>query len=355
MTATKQVLAEKFCFASSIEESVWHPKQDANGYEWFYFDGLSDDGRDALIVTFFDNFVHSPRYNSGKHAQKIPALMFCYYRNGKPLYRAINEFSDADLIYSADEKLCKLSENSFKFDSAPYGKGYILEINTTFHQNKRLEAKLEWLFIESDFQPQTTENITDSHLFNLVSPRADVTGHIKVTGKNGKLLDLVHFRGTGCHEQQFDSRRMCETFTDFQWGRAHFADATAVFVQSQETGVTKAITKLYVVRDGELRQRNAEFEAQGFSRNSFGLKYPNRLRFVSEDNMRLRIKQTEIIDSSFFYLRFLSEFTLTLRDGTPRKTVGITEYLAPNKLKYRWLDWLIDLRIGKNGKSAFLA
>jgi hypothetical protein len=29
----------------------------------------------------------------------------------------------------------------------------------------------------------------------------------------------------------------------------------------------------------------------------------------------------KIIDSSFFYLRFLSEMTLTLRDGKPRKTV----------------------------------
>jgi hypothetical protein len=70
--------------------------------------------------------------------------------------------------------------------------------------------------------------------------------------------------------------------------------------------------------------------------------------------MRLRIKNNQIIDANFFYLRFLSEMTLTLRDGKPRKTIGITEYLAPKALKYGWLDWLVNLRIGRNGKGSYL-
>jgi hypothetical protein len=47
--------------------------------------------------------------------------------------------------------------------------------------------------------------------------------------------------------------------------------------------------------------------------------------------------------------------TLTLRDGRPRKTIGITEFMAPENLKHRWLDWITDMRIGKNGKAAFLS
>ncbi|MEJ7699617.1 MAG: hypothetical protein WKF71_08245 [Pyrinomonadaceae bacterium] len=46
--------------------------------------------------------------------------------------------------------------------------------------------------------------------------------------------------------------------------------------------------------------------------------------------------------------------TLTQADGTIRKTTGITEYLAPKVLKYRWLDWLTNMRIGRKGKGAFL-
>lgn len=354
MTATKQVLAERLHFTSCIKDDVWHPKSNPKAYEWFYFDALSDNGREALFITFFDNFIFSPRYNSNHRDYKIPALMFCYYRDGKPLVRAINEFPESDLSFSEEDRICRLSNNSFKFDSAPYGKGFLIEINTTFHKNKKLEAKLEWLFIDSDFnstQSQVSENL---HYWNLVAPRADVTGHIKVSDKSNKLLDLTHFRGTGYHDHRFDSRWLPNSISEWHWGRAHFADSTAIFYSSQEIGAVEPTNKLYVIKNGELRQRTAQLETQGFSRDILGLKFPNRFRLISEDNMRLRVKKTNVIDSNFFFVRYLSEMTLTLRDGKPRKSIGIVEHLATKKLTYRWLDWLVDLRIGKGGKASFL-
>ncbi len=221
----------------------------------------------------------------------------------------------------------------------------MVEINAQLSSNKKLEVRLEWLLIESDFQPNEVLNEGDFHHWNLVAPRADVTGHIKVLDKKGKSKDTIHFRGTGYHDQHFDNRCLLQTIENYQWGRAHFADATAIFCGYQEIGKAEAVSKLYVVRNGELGQRDAQLEAQNFSRNLYRIKYPSRLCFVSEDNLRLRVKQTEIIDSSLYNLRFLSEMTLTLRDGKPRKTIGITEHLAPKALKYRWLDWLIDWRI----------
>ena len=164
----------------------------------------------------------------------------------------------------------------------------------------------------------------------------------------------MHFRGTGYHDHNLDNRRLPDTVEDWQWGRAHFADATAVFYRYKELGEENSVTKFLTICDGELRERDAEFEEQNFSRHIFGIKYPQRLRFVSHDKMSLRVKQTKLLDASFFYLRFLSEMTLTLRDGKPRKAIGITEHLAPKALKLRWLDWLINMRIGKKGKGAFL-
>jgi hypothetical protein len=130
--------------------------------------------------------------------------------------------------------------------------------------------------------------------------------------------------------------------------------ATAVFYRYKEHGEQNPTTKLFTVKDGTLRECNAAYEEQKFKRDKFGIKYPTLLNFISENNTRLSVKQNKIIDSSFFYLRFLSEMTLTLPDGEPRQTVGITEYLAPKALKYRWLDWLTNMRIGRRGKGAFL-
>ena len=106
-----------------------------------------------------------------------------------------------------------------------------------------------------------------------------------------------------------------------------------------------------MIRDGEMRERDAEYSEQITSATA--TVYATRpAELISEDNLRLRVKPIKVIDSSFHYLRFLSEMTLTLRDGKPRKTTGISEYLSPKTLKYRWLNWWTDMRIGKDGKGS---
>ncbi|MCY7347321.1 MAG: hypothetical protein LH614_13990 [Pyrinomonadaceae bacterium] len=370
-TAIQPAASERFSFSSSIKADVWHPKQSSKAFEWWYFDALSEDGRDAVVIIFLDNFIFSPRYNStnrriNKLAEKLrrkkdpqcqkcfPAIAFTYYRDGKPKYRAINEFLPEE--FSADETKpsCRIGDNYFRLDTAPYGSGYTLSINAKLRKNRHLKANFEWLSVESDFLPDNPINAEDAHSWNLVTSRADVSGRINIIDDQSKSLDTVHFRGTGYHDHNLDNRWMPETVSDWQWGRAHFADATAVFYRYHEHGAAQPTTKLFTVRDGKLLDRDASYEETNFSRDVFGIKYPQRLTLVTEDNMRLRVKQSKIIDASFFYLRFLSEITLTLRDGKPRKTLGITEYLNPKALKYGWLDWLTNMRIGRNGKGSFL-
>jgi len=378
MSVTDQVLPEKFSFTSSISGDVWHRKQSPDAFEWWYFDALSDNGRDAVVIIFLDNFIFSPRYNAyNKKNRKLPpktnqgiwldentfhfpeqktfpALAFIYYRNGKPVYRAINEFAPEDFSASVDTPACQLGENSFHLDSAPYGSGYVLSINARLSRKRRLKANFEWLSIEGDFLPECCVYPENSHCWNLVLARSDVSGRITVEDAKGKNLDTVNFRGTGYHDHNIDNRWLPKTVKEWQWGRAHFNDSTAVFYRYKEIKEKNPTTKLLVVREGELREREAVYEEQNFARDFFGIKYPQRMTFTTEDNLRLRVKQTEIIDASFFYLRFLSEMTLTLRDGKPRKTVGITEFLSPGALKYRWLDWLVNMRIGRNGKGSLL-
>jgi len=353
-TATEQTLQEKFSFTSSIAADVWSPKPNAKAYEWWYFDALSDDGRDAVVIIFLDNFIFSPRYNRNKSETSVPAVAFTYYRDGVPVYRAINEFDKTEFIASATEPSCRIGENFFRYESAPYGSGYFISIDAKLRKNFRLEAQFEWVNIECDFTPQNNIESNNAHIWNLVVPRADVSGRIHVKDENGKEKNILHFRGTGYHDHNYDNRWLPETVQDWQWGRAHFTDSTAVFYRYCECGETADVTKLFTIRNGELRPRDAVYDEQLMSRDIFGIKYPQRMTFTTEDNIRLRVKQTKIIDSSFFYLRFLSEMTLTLRDGKPRKSIGITEYLNPKALKYRWLDWLVSMRIGRNGKGSFL-
>lgn len=361
MEEVKTAAQTSFSFNSSVADDVWHPKSGSKAYEWWYFDALSDDGKESVVIIFLDNFIFSPRYNTvvSKYnplsfTKKTPAIAFAYYRNGKPVYRAINEFSESDFKASCEKTDCRIGDNSLTFKRAPYGSGYLISINANLNNNRRLEALFEWVVIESDFIPQSNAVSDASHYWNLVAPRTDVSGRISVFDKSGKELDARHFRGTGYHDHNIDNRWLPETVKDWHWGRVHFADSTAVFYRYCETGANTPTTKLLVVRDGELRERDCLYEETEHSRDKFGIRYPKRLRFESADNLKLRVNHLQIIDSSFFYLRFLSEMTLSLRDGKPRKKIGITEYLAPRMLRYRWLDWLINMRIGRDGKGSFL-
>jgi carotenoid 1,2-hydratase len=368
-TATNEaepVRLEKFSYSSSVAADVWHPQTDARAYEWWYFDALSDNGREAVVVIFLDNFIFSPRYNKNSanneersandgRPARFPALVFIYYRDGKPLYRAINEFSPEQFSAGEDAPSCRLGESEFKFESAPYGSGYLLKINATLRKNRKLKATLEWLSIESDFLPETdTAAAPHSHNWNLVAPRSDVTGKIEVFEPDGKLKDVRHFRGTGYHDHNTDSRWLAETVSEWQWGRAHFTDATAVFYRYKECGSDAPTTRLFLVKNGEFQALDAECEESDFHRNIFGMKYPRRLDFTTAENVKLTIRQTDSIDASFFYLRFLSEAEIKCPDGSRHEAFAITEHLAPKALKYRWLDWLTDMRIGRGGKGSFL-
>lgn len=380
---TQEIKTENFSFSSSIASDVWHPKKDGAAYEWWYFDALSDDGKEAIVIIFLDNFIFSPRYNKREQAgsnasyaqnfaqrirqtlfnsksktqnakTRFPAVAFVYYRDGKPIYRAINEFSEKEFAASTEKPECKIGECSFTYETASYGSGYLVSINAVLSRDRKLEAHFEWLSIEADFAAEKCVPAESSHCWNMVAPRSDVSGKISVSDRKGALIDVQHFRGTGYHDHNLDNRWLPETVNDWHWGRVHFADSTAVFYRYCETGDKPTTTKLLVISDGKLLERDASYTESDFSRDKFGIRYPTEMSFASDDSLRLYVKHKKIIDSSFFYLRFLSEMTLKIGGGKSKGTLGITEYLAPKALKFQWLNWLINMRIGRDGKGSFL-
>lgn len=343
-------------FSSSVKDDVWHRQKGPRSYEWWYFDAVSDDGREAVTIQFLDNFVYSPRYNRPESniedGTKFPAVAFTYFRNGKAVCRCVNEYRSDDFAANEDEPSCTIGSSGFHFDSASYGAGYFVEIKEPLPGGRRIEASFEWLSIEADFKPDASRNYGSQHRWNLVAPRSDVTGKIRIVGRRGREVKKFSFRGTGYHDHILDDRWMAQTITDTHWGRAHFADRTAVFYRLRENDTDGGDTKLVFIRDGRLDERTATFEEQAYARDAYGIRFPSRLRLLSE-SVRLRVKPLYVVDSSFYFLRFLSEITLTAKDGVPRKAMGITEYIAPGPLRFRWLNRLSDIRTGKNGRGAY--
>ncbi len=350
--------ADRFVFSSSVAADTWHPQKDHKAYEWWYFDALSDDGSEAIVIVFLDNFIYSPRYNvdevpngtGGGH--RFPAVSFTYFANGKQVYRAESEFPESEFSASETEPRCQIGRSGFRFDSASYGSGYLVSVELPLSRGRLLRANLEWLSIESDFASAPFSYDETAHCWNMVAPRSDVSGKISITDSRGRISDTRSFRGTGYHDHNLDNRWLAKTVKEWQWGRAHFAHSTAVFCRYAEIGEAQTRTQLMLIRDGELRQVDAISDEQHYVRDKFGIRYPTQLLMSSDDGTKLETSPIKVIDSSFYHLRFLSRMKLTTPDGREHESSGITEFIAPRALKYRWLNWLSDLRIGKNGKGS---
>src|SRR5690606_41780483 len=117
---------ESFVFASSIKEDVWHRSTDSKSYEWWYFDALAAGGKEAILITFLDNFVYSPRYNrlvkdDDGPSERFPALSFTYFADGEALYRSTAEHADSEFSASSDEPRLRLGDSGFVWKESSYG------------------------------------------------------------------------------------------------------------------------------------------------------------------------------------------------------------------------------------------
>lgn len=353
----ESLVSDNFAFSSSISADVWHRQKDDKAYEWWYFDAVSDDGRDAIIIIFLDNFIYSPRYNretiSISGNRRCPAVSFTYFRDGHALYRSVSEFHFSDFHASETVPDCRIGDSSFRFETSDYGSGYFVHVKTELSGGRTVEANLEWLSVESDLAPNSFCYEDRRHCWNMVVSRADVTGRITIKSDVGEEIEQHHFRGTGYHDHNLDNRWLAKTVRDWHWGRAHFADCSVVFYRFREVGDDDATTRLIVVHDREFRKNDVWFEEKGHLRDRFGIRYPALMELTSNNDITLQIRPQKVVDSSFYFLRFLSEFTLHKGGGEPRTTIGITEYISPKSLRYQWLNWLSDVRTGKDGKSSY--
>jgi len=349
----------EFVFNSSVKDCRWHGLAGQHSYERWHFDALSDDGREALVIAFHDNYALSPRYftqkqnsngNSTHNVNRFPSVSLVYAVDGKPVMRAVNEFS-SDRFKADDEHIkCSIENSSFELETAEYGSGFVLHIDLLTARKRRIKAELEWLSVESDLTTEVHELRSELSRLNMAVPRSDVSGRISLTDQHGSIRRLVHFRGTGYHDHFQSLRSLTEAVRPSYWGRAHFIDSTAIF-HCRESDADEVCAKLFLIKDGAIHFRDVQQKDEGLIRTRHGFKVPDRLSFVSDDKIRLRIKPIKVFQPGFFESRTLSEMTLTLRDGKARKTVGITELSTPKLMRSRFFRWLTDLRVGKNGKG----
>ena len=343
--------------SSYTSDDIAHPSGDPHAYEWWYFDALSDDGSEAVVVRFMQNSVYSRRYNSrlnlgrseavAEAPSTTPSVFFAYYRDGKPVCIFLNEYSSDAFRAGSESPECVIGECSMRFESAEYGSGFSILINSPLARGRFVEAHLEWLSVESDLLSPPGADEQNVHRWNVVCPRSDVTGRITVFDKDHPDGDAFHFRGTGYHDHISDSRWLPAAISERHWGRAHFSDRTAVFGMFAEVGRPDPVRVLIIVRDGEAKIMPAVMKNEIYVRDKFGIRYPAHFSLTADDGTSLSVNTVRLLESHFYQLRTFSEMSLDTPGSGHRETMAMSEILAPKTLQYRWLDWLTNLRTSR--------
>jgi len=342
-------------YSSNVNDCRWHDLRTPQGFERWHFDALSDDGREAVVVTFHDNYALSPRYfrsskemNGGQSGstKKCPAVSFSYWAEGNPILRSINEFDPEEFKALDGSAGCSIGPSSFRMASASYGSGFVLHIDLLTTRKRRITAEFEWLSVESDRKDNASEN-GKSRCWNMAVPRSDVSGRITLEDRRGHSQQLAHFRGTGsCDNFRSDHPAAGSHY----WGRGHFSDATVIFHYDVDRSIGGA-AKLFLVSDGNISQQSARVLSDKIQRSKYGAKVPRQLSLCCGDDTELSIEPVGIIQKSPFETRVLSEMTLTRDDGKTKKALGMAELVTPDLMRSRLLRWMADRRIGRNGKG----
>jgi len=347
----EKTLDSPVIFSSSSQNLPPRERTGTSGYECWHFDALSDDGSEAVIITFHDNFqFSSERYRNGHEAdpasdhgaELLPAVCLTYFVNGKIVIRAVNEFKPGDFEMSPGRGRISIANSSFAAATADYGLGYTLHLELTTARNCTVKADLEWLSVEADLKPEPEEPVAD--FWNIVAPRSDVSGRITIVGR-GKRESVKHFRGTGYHDQI----RSEDDAKPRLWGRVHFADAIAVFQSLDRVGVRDSTSNLILSRDGKIREMSARLNEQDVVRDRYGLKVPVIVSLTADDDTQLSVRGCDTIQSGFLEVKMLSEITLVY-DGQTRKGTGITEFADPERMRNPIVRWASNLSFGRGGR-----
>lgn len=357
--AAQNIVASQNGFCSSVKADIWTQPSGDHAFQQWYFDALSDDGREAIFITFTDNFVFSPRYvdrsvsvpqdpliMSEAEQVRTPAVSFVYSVDGRVELRSLCEFGTKLFKAGSAFPQVYIGNNSFELEKAEYGTGYLLKIDLPLGGADRITASLEWLSVEAELD-EVYPSPAPALLWNLAAARSDVTGRIEVTDQDGRSKRLIQYRGTGYHDGISGGGSFYDAVSCRHWGRVHFTDCTAVFCVQKASETNDPEASLVISSNGSLSAREATFVAKQVRRDKLGIRYPQRLTLVSNDDCRLQVKALKTIESGFHNVRMLCEMTLILRDQKTRKAVGISEIVSPGNLKYRLFRWLTDLQIIK--------
>jgi len=338
---------------SDSGKDVRSRKPSPGSYEWWYFDAASHDGTYSLVVIFYDGNPFSRRYADAlKRGEKnlakyYPAVSISVYKGSSPVFYSFEEVLPEEALFSAHKPEGFVKGNRFVKVESGDKLVYRLTLDQRLPGGDHLSAELTFTSQRHNFilaENQTDSGGNEKHSWNLVQPYADVEGLITVSGYSGQK---IKFSGRGYHDHNTGNEPMHRSFSEWYWGRIHFAGGTLAYYLMNENNVLNSKGWLFDESGNVTLMDGITTDDIGL--NKFGLHSARKIE-KKDGDIRFLIQKNEVVDDGPFYQRFLNRMVLQA-EGRTIQGQGISEYIYPSRIHTKLFRPLVNMRIQYPGRA----
>ena len=304
-------------------------------FEWWYFDGLLDDGT-VVVVWFGDNWL----YGSQKRAVNIELTP-----PGKPTRRVMRTFDDPG-AFASDQANVQIGPHSFKGNLQTYA------IHVDAAETGGVGCDLTLRRRVASYRPATGYIKAGDRFFAwlVAVPEGAVTGTLTADSVTRQV------RGSGYHDHNWGNVSPADLFDNWWWGRGRSGDQTIIASDIHgKAAVGGTDLPLFFVADDHRVQVNA-YGSDVSAVESGPVRHPDpnherpidsTVSFATADGSRAEFKISDLLltsssllsDQSFikkavaaimsikpWYSRFVSPITLKLPGQSSHEGEGTLEY-----------------------------
>ncbi len=328
------------------EDRPFHNKP-SGGYEWWYFDAVSNDKEWGIVAIFYQGNPFSPEYIKGLEKgstspDEHPALSISVYHKGRTEFYSFIEYTHSDFYWNDGQEELKIGNCSFVKKQAGQNLSYIVELTAELPSKHSLTGTLKF---ESEVLPAgfftSSHNKSGNHFWNLVQPRATVKGALEISGRKGN--HSVEFNGMGYHDHNVGLEPLKEDFEDWYWGRFHFAEYTLIYYMINRREGNEHRAWLLDNYKAAVVDEFTTLNIENHSKTYFGLNSARKIKLESTQT-KVIIETDNIVDNGPFYQRFLGKATLNY-NGNSYISEGVSEYIYPKKIYSRFFWWAVKMRL----------
>ncbi len=289
-----------------------------SGYRWWYVDGISDDGRDGIVVIAFIGSVFSPYYFRARSHGLCDPLNYCainvglYRRRGKlwcmtergrdSVERDVSRFAvgPSQLVWRDGSLVIEINERSSPFA-------------------RRVQGRV---IIKPDYLNPNAFHLDAAgrHVWQPLAPSARIDVDIERPG--------LRWQGHAYFDTNAGERALEDDFVRWNWSRNQLGPVTHItYAVTNHEGAERG-TAVDFEGTGEMIRHEAP-DALELPSTGWGIKRPARSR-VALDVVRT-------LEDTPFYARSLLK--------TPNATPVMHESLALDRFRTRWVRFLLPFRM----------